>query len=98
VWARVLDLEVPVWRARRIAQSVHGRPADVAAWLDERLAPVAGRVGPVTLDRLLDEALLRLYPEDREIAQLEALDARHATLHEDSLTDTGIAEMTLRGD
>jgi hypothetical protein len=42
--------------------------------------------------------LPRLYPEDREIAQLAALDARHATLHHGSLTDTGIAEMTLRGD
>jgi hypothetical protein len=52
----------------------------------------------VTLDRLLDEAMLRLHPEDRELAQLEALDARHATLHPGTLNDTGIAEMTLRAD
>src|SRR5688572_23074461 len=35
VWARVVALEVPVWRARRIAQAVHARPADVSAYLDE---------------------------------------------------------------
>ena len=52
----------------------------------------------MTLDRLVDEAMLRLYPEERELEQLEALDRRHATLHEASLTHTGVAEMTLRGD
>lgn len=98
VWARVLGAEVPVWRARRIAQAATAHPADVAAWLDETVAPVADRVGTVTLDRLIDEALLRLYPEERELDQLEALDARHATLHEASLNHTGVAEMTLRAD
>jgi len=98
VWARLLAGDLAVWRARRIAGSVFTRPVDVAEWLDETVAPVAHTVGAVTLDRLLDEAMLRLYPEEREIAQLEALDARHATLHESTINDAGIAEMTLRGD
>ncbi len=98
VWDRVLAHAVPVWRARRIAQAILGKPDDVAAHLDEAVAPVAEKVGPVTLDRLIDEAMMRLYPEERELAQLEALDARHATLHEESLTETGVGEMTLRGD
>ena len=38
VWARVVGLEVPVWRARRIAQAIHARPADVADYLDEHVA------------------------------------------------------------
>src|SRR5829696_2379418 len=41
VWDRVLAHEVPVWRARRIAQAVTGKPKDVAAHLDEAIAPVA---------------------------------------------------------
>ena len=98
VWSRLLAGALPVWRARRIARAVHARPADVADWLDETLAPIAATVGAITLDRLVDEAMLLLYAEERELEQLEALDARHATLHEASLNHTGIAEMTLRGD
>ena len=98
VWSRVVAGQVEAWRARRIAQALLGAPADVATHLDHTLAGIADTVGPLTLDRLLDEAMLRLHPEDREQAQLEELDRRHATLHENSLTDTGIGEMTLRGD
>ena len=98
VWGRVLAGQVEVWRARRIAQAVHGQPADVAAHLDATLVEVAHRVGPRTLDRLLDEAMLLLYPEERELAQLQALDRRHATLHEATINDAGVVEMTLRGD
>jgi hypothetical protein len=90
--------QVEAWRARRIAQALLGAPADVADHLDTTLAKVADTVGARTLDRLLDEAMLRLHPEEREQAQLEELDRRHATLHENSLTETGIGEMTLRGD
>lgn len=98
VWQRLHDLEVPVWRARRIVQAVKGRPDDVCRHLDEAIAPVAEKVGQVTIDRLIDEAMMRLYPEERELAQLAALDARYAQLHEGSITETGIGEMTLRGD
>jgi hypothetical protein len=98
VWGRVLACQVEVWRARRIAQAVHGQPADVAEHLDATLVEVAHRVGPRTLDRLLDEAMLLLYPEERELAQLQALDRRHATLHEGTINDAGVVEMTLRGD
>ena len=62
------------------------------------MAPIAEKVGPVILDRLIDEAMMRLYPEEREPAQLEALDARYVTLHEESLNETGVGEMTIRGD
>ncbi len=98
VWARVVGLEVPVWRARRIAQAVHAQPADVADYLDEHVAAVAERVGVVTLDRLIDEAMLRLYAEERELAQLEDLDATYVTVHEASINHTGIGEATIRAD
>jgi len=97
-WARVVAGEVPAWRARRIAQAALGAPDDVVLYLDHAVAPRAHEVGPVTLDRLLDEAMLRLHPEERELAQLEALDARHVTLYESTLNDTGIVEMLVRGD
>ena len=87
-----------MWRARRIAQAVLGTPDDVVAHIDEAVAPIAEKVGPVILDRLIDEAMMRLYPEEREAAQLEALDGRYVTLHEESLNETGVGEMTIRGD
>jgi 5-methylcytosine-specific restriction endonuclease McrA len=98
VWSRVLAGEVQAWRARRIAQTVLGAHADVAADLDARIAPIAGTVGPVTLSRLLDEAMLRLHAEEREIKQLEDLDARYVRLLEGSINDSGIADLIARGD
>ncbi|MDT9593871.1 HNH endonuclease signature motif containing protein [Nocardioides zeae] len=96
-WARVRTGDVPAWRARRVAGCVAGQPDDVAAYLDEHVHAVAHQVGLRTLDRLLDEALLRLHAEDRELEQLAALDAQHVTLHSETLNHTGIAEMTVRG-
>jgi hypothetical protein len=98
IWERVLAGEVPVWRARRIAQAVVGKPGDVAAHLDDAVGPVAEKVGPVTLDRLVGEAMMRLYPEEVELARVEALETRHVTLHEESVTATGVGAMTIGAD
>ncbi|GEP33325.1 hypothetical protein NSZ01_10930 [Nocardioides szechwanensis] len=98
VFACVVSHQVPVWRARRIAQAVIGKPADVAAYVDTELARTAHAVGTVTLDRVLDQAMTFLYPEQREEEQLEALDARYARLSERSLNHTGVAEMALRAE
>ena len=75
-----------------------GAPRDVATYIDLEIAQRPTATGPVTLEKLLDEAMLRLYPEQRELDQLEALDRRHATLDEGSVNHTGIADMHLRGD
>ena len=98
LWSRLLDGEVQVWRARRIAERTLGRPSDIAAHVDQALAGLAHRVGVITLDRVIDEALLRFDPEGHEVAQIEALDSRFATLHEATINHTGIAEMTLRAE
>ena len=52
-----------VWRARRIAEHTTGLCEDGAAHLDQQVAPVANRVGPLTLDRLVLETLARFEPE-----------------------------------
>ncbi len=98
VFRRVVSGDVPVWRARRVAQAVLGTPRDVVAHVDAAVAALAHKVGAATLDRLLDEAMLELHPEQRELAQLEALDRRHATLDERSLSHTGVADLHVRGD
>ena len=98
LWRQVKSGRVPAYRARKIAQAVFAQPADVAAYVDHEITPIAHKAGPVTLERVLDEAHLRLHPEERELDQLQALDARHATLHRDSIGHTGVAEMTLRAE
>ena len=98
VWDRVLAGDVATWRARRIAQAVLGEPDDVVAYLDTDLEAHAGTIGPVLLERALDAAMLALHPEEREIAQLEALDARYARLEEHTINHTGIAHYAIRGD
>lgn len=97
-WARTRAGHVPAWRARRIADAVAGQLDDVAAYLDEHVHACAGTVGTRTLTKMIDEALLRLHAEDRELDQLAELDRRHATLHAETINHAGIVEMTLRGD
>lgn len=98
--ARVISGDVPVWRARRVAGLVLGRPVDVVAHVDSAIADRAEALGVAALDRALDEAMLRLYPEERELEleQFQALDSRHAILDERSINHTGIADMWLRAD
>lgn len=97
VWRRVLDGEVPAWRARRVATTSLGRPDDVAAYLDEHVVAIAHRVGFITLERLLEEAMLRLYPEERELEQLERLARRRVKVYDD-VSFEGIAHMLIDGD
>ena len=98
VWRRVEAGEVEPHKARMLAQSIIGRPRDVSDHLDRHLGPVAHKIGRTALERAIDEAMLRLYPEQREAEQLEALDRRFATLHVDSINHVGIADMSVRGD
>ncbi len=98
LWRRVVAAELETWRARRIAQLVLGAPDDVCDHLDRDLSTLAHRVGATTLATLLDEAMMRLHPEDRELDQVQALDHRHVTLHDTSINHTGVADLSIRGD
>ncbi|GAB3243376.1 HNH endonuclease signature motif containing protein [Nocardioides dilutus] len=97
-WERVVGGEVPLTKARLIAQAVLGQPADVVLYIDQVVAPRAHQVGPVVLERLIDEAMLTLHAEERELEQLAALDAQYARLDPAGLNHTGITEMVIRGD
>ena len=96
VWALVLAGHVPAWRARRVAQTVLGAPADVVAYVDDQVAPIAATCGTRTLDRVLEEAMLRLHAEALELDAAAAIEAHHVTLHDPQLD--GAADLTVRGD
>ena len=97
-WAQVEDGSIEAFRVRRVADLVAGRPDDVCDYIDEHVAPLAATAGVVTLDRMLDEALLELHAEQVELDRLEALDARHVTVDESSINHTGVADLAARAD
>ncbi len=99
IYGRVVTGRVQAWRARRIAQAVLGAPVDVVAHIDATLAEIAHKVGPVTLSRLLDEAMLELHAEELEIARAEAMEQRHATIDDRSASiNGGLADLVIHGD
>jgi len=100
-WSQVRAGRVPAWRARRVAQAVLGQPADVCRYVDQELSRrvrESQAIGPIVLDRLVDEAMLRLHAEQRELEQLAALDRRHVTIDPASINHTGIGQMTAGAD
>jgi hypothetical protein len=72
VWARVLSLEVPGWRARRLAQRTASLAYESARWVDEQLAGRIDSCGPVSIDRAVAEAKARFEPEDQAAAEEQA--------------------------
>lgn len=98
LWRRVVTGDVDPSRARMVARSITGRPRDVSDDVDVRVTPIAHKIGLTSLEKKLDEAMLRLYPEQREMEQLEALDRRFVRLDEASINHTGVADMAIRGD
>ena len=51
-----------------------------------------------SLEKKIDEAMLRHYPEQWEMEQLDALDRRFVRLEGASINHSGIADMAIRGD
>ena len=90
VWRATRLGRVPAWRALRIAEQTQPLPPEGAAWVDAQVAPVAGRVGPIVLQRLVQEAIIRFDPETAAQQALEAAETRHATISLDqALTELG---------
>ncbi len=96
-WARLHAGGVQAWRVRRIAdRTLHQKP-DVAAALDDLVAPIAHKIGAITLDRLINETKMRLHPAETEEEQVAALDSRHVKLFSD-ITHEGVATIEIRAD
>ncbi len=55
----VEELRIAPWRARRIANLTHGLSQEAAAYVDQRLAPIADSCGVVKIDKLVAEAIAK---------------------------------------
>jgi hypothetical protein len=71
-WARVEALEIPAWRARRIAQATRPLTPQAAAWVDDQVAPIAGACGVTRLDRLVAQAAAEFDPVSAAEAESDA--------------------------
>ncbi|HSF37927.1 MAG TPA: DUF222 domain-containing protein, partial [Nocardioides sp.] len=98
LWGQIQAGRVPAWKARAVAETtIHSSPAltrEAAAFVDAQIAPVAGKVGPAQLDRLVAEAIKRFdlaEPDpaaDPEDGYLH-VDPRHVTVHDEDVHFAG---------
>ena len=63
VWSRVIALDLPLWKARKIAAATCTLPEAGAAYVDAQLAWAAARTTLAQIDRTVDEAMVRFAPE-----------------------------------
>jgi hypothetical protein len=57
-WARVLAGEVPAWRARMIGERTTHLSEGAARYVDRHVAPIADKVGPGRMLRLVEQAMI----------------------------------------
>ena len=72
IWARVEALEVPGWRARRIAQATSHLTREQAAIVDRALVARAGSCGGVLIDRAIATASADADPTEQESEEARA--------------------------
>jgi hypothetical protein len=91
VWARVVNADLPAWRARRVARATIALSVEAAAFVDAHVAHVAHKVRPAQLDRLVEEAIGRFMPEEAARRHEQAQDGRCFTVdtRQPSLAGTG---------
>ena len=63
LWARVMDLGVPVWRARRVAQLTQALPVEAADYVDRHLAAVVHGCSYAQIERTVEAARTTYDPE-----------------------------------
>ena len=96
LWARVRSGEVPAWIGRRVAQTTRRYPAHVAAAVDARVAPWAGRL---TWGRLEPVVRAAIAEADAELAKEEADEAAHRVgVFRARSDDHGIVTTVLRNE
>ena len=95
LWRRVVAGEVPVWRAKNIADQTMNLSAEAAAHVDGQVAAYAHKIGYAAVERLVAEAIARFMPDRAREDAEKAADGRHVTFRHDRPTpDSAIGGMT----
>jgi len=93
VWSRVVHGPLEPWRARQIANATLGLCWDAAGWVDQQVAPIAHKIGPAQLERVVADAVRRFDPEQAYENELANAESRHVTIHDRHTVD-GLVEVT----
>lgn len=96
VWTRVVEGELPGWRARTVAQRTKQLSAEAATWIDERVGPLAHKVGPTKLTALIEKALVLFDLEEHVERTLTELQV--SIMPGAGLSDVARVEATLQLD
>jgi hypothetical protein len=90
-YARVLAGDLVAWRGRRTARSTMTLSLEAVAFVDAQVAPFAHKLGPVAVERLIEEAMVRFDPETAEEKRLAAAEQRKFDIDLQHVTHDGVA-------
>lgn len=62
-WQRMVELELPAWKARMLAQHAYRLGDEAVGWLDTHAAQLGNKLGVRTIKRLVLLAIARFEPE-----------------------------------
>lgn len=95
VWQRVTSGDLQSWRGRGVAQRTQHLSLEAAAFVDAHVAPVAHKVRPAQVERMIDEAIARFMPETAAKILLDSLEDRHVTVNDQQISFEGTVEVTM---
>jgi hypothetical protein len=93
LWERVVTGDLPAWKARRVADQTLHLSAEAAEHVDRHVAPVAHKIKPSQLDRLLVEAVARFMPAQAEEDRKRAWDQRRFDVNYDAVDMAGTCHL-----
>ena len=92
-WTRTTHGDLPVWRARRIAEATIGLSREAAAFVDAQVAPFAHKVGPAATDRLVAEAIARFMPDQALQDAERAAESRYVRIDHTQVSFDGTSRI-----
>ncbi|PID54629.1 MAG: hypothetical protein CSB46_01485, partial [Micrococcales bacterium] len=96
-WELLRSEQVPVWRARNLAQRTVGVSKEAAGWADQQCAPYLGKISQAQLDRTVAAAVARFDPQQAANDAAEAAQRRgvwFSHTQPDPAVAGGVTEMT----
>ena len=89
-WAKVTAGEVPVWKARKVAQATRSLPIEGAAFVDKVLYFVLRKCSFAEIDRQVEKARAEYDPAETERRRAAAAEKRHVRTYLGFMTSDGL--------
>ncbi|WP_244928704.1 HNH endonuclease signature motif containing protein [Nocardioides sp. W7] len=93
LYGRVQALDLPVWKARRIAKATNDLPMEGAAYVDAHLHAVAHKVSIAQLDRTVEEARVTYDPAEARARREAAFEKRHFDIDRQQVSFDGTVDV-----